>query len=135
MKAARILAIAAVLLCATRLDAQQYFGLNQVQYKHFKWRVLETEHFLVHYYPEEKEGAMAAARMAERAYARLSRVLDHQFREKKPLILFSNRADFGQNNVGGDPGEGTGGFTEPSRLPSLPDSSERGSAPSRARAS
>ena len=115
MKAARMLAIAAVLLCATRLDAQQYFGLNQVQYKHFNWRVLETEHFLVHYYPEEKEGAMAAARMAERAYARLSRVLDHQFREKKPLILFSNRADFGQNNVGGDPGEGTGGFTEPSR--------------------
>jgi Tol biopolymer transport system component len=115
MKAARMLAIAALLLCATRLDAQQYFGLNQVQYKHFDWRVLETEHFLVHYYPEEKEGAMATARMAERAYARLSRVLDHQFREKKPIILFSNRADFGQNNVGGDPGEGTGGFTEPSR--------------------
>lgn len=115
MKAARILAIAAVLLCATRLDAQQYFGLNQVQYKHFDWRVLETEHFLVHYYPEEKAGAMAAARMAERAYARLSRVLDHQFREKKPIILFSSRADFGQNNITGDPGEGTGGVTEASR--------------------
>ena len=115
MKAARILAITAVLLCATRLDAQQYFGLNQVQYKHFNWRVIETEHFLVHYYPEEKEGAMAAARMAERAYARLSRVLDHQFREKKPIILFSSRADFGQNNITGDPGEGTGGVTEASR--------------------
>jgi Tol biopolymer transport system component len=115
MKAARMLAIAAVLLCATRLDAQQYFGMNQVQYKHFNWRVIETEHFLVHYYPEEKEGAMVAARMAERAYARLSRVLDHQFREKKPIILFSNRADFGQNNVTGDPGEGTGGVTEASR--------------------
>ena len=35
MKAARILATLAVLLCATRLDAQQYFGMNQVQYKHF----------------------------------------------------------------------------------------------------
>ena len=58
---------------------------------------------------------MAAARMAERAYARLSRVLDHQFREKKPIILFSSRADFGQNNVTGDPGEGTGGVTEASR--------------------
>ena len=112
MKAARILAISAVLLCATRLDAQQYFGMNQVQYKHFNWRVIETEHFLVHYYPEEQAGAMDAARMAERSYARLSLVLDHQFREKKPIILFASRAEFGQNNVTGDLGEGTGGVTE-----------------------
>lgn len=115
MKAARILAIAAVLLCATRLDAQQYFGQNQVQYRHFDWRVIETEHFLVHYYPEERAGAMDAARMAERAYARLSRVLDHQFREKKPIIIFASRSEFGQNNVTGDLGEGTSGVTEYAR--------------------
>ena len=53
--------------------------------------------------------------MAERAYARLSRMLDHQFREKKPIMLFSSRTDFGQNNVTGDLGEGTGGVTEASR--------------------
>ena len=112
MKAARILASLAVLLCATRLDAQQYFGMNQVQYKHFHWRVIETEHFLVHYYPEERAGAMDAARLAERSYARLSKILDHQFREKKPIILFASRSEFGQNNVTGDLGEGTGGVTE-----------------------
>ena len=100
------------LFCAARLEAQQYFGMNQVQYKHFDWRVIETEHFLVHYYPEERIAAMDAARMAERSYARLSRILDHQFREKKPIILFANRAHFGQNNVLGDLGEGTGGVTE-----------------------
>ena len=115
MKAARILATLAVLLFATRLDAQQYFGMNQVQYKHFNWRVIETEHFLVHYYPEERAAAMEAARMAERSYARLSKILDHQFREKKPIILFSSRAEFGQNNVTGDLGEGVGGATEPMR--------------------
>jgi hypothetical protein len=115
MKAARILAIAAVLVCATRLDAQQYFGMNQVQYRHFDWRVIETEHWLIHYYPEEKAGAMETARMAERSYARLSRVLDHQFREKKPIVLFASRAEFGQNNVTGDLGEGTGGVTEYAR--------------------
>jgi Tol biopolymer transport system component len=108
----RSLTIAAVLLGGARLDAQQYFGQNQVQYKHFKWRVIETEHFLVHYYPEEKAGAMDAARMAERSYSRLSRILDHQFREKKPIILFDSRATFGQNNVTGDPGEGVSGVTE-----------------------
>ncbi len=95
-----------------RLDAQSYFGQNQVQYDRFRWTVVETEHFLVHYYPEEHAAAMDAARMAERSYARLSRLLNHQFREKKPLILYSSRGDFGQNNVTGDLGEGTGGVTE-----------------------
>lgn len=115
MKAARILASLAVLLCATRLDAQQYFGMNQVQYKHFDWRVIETEHFLVHYYPEERAGAVEAARMAERAYARLSKILDHQFREKKPIILFASRSEFAQSNVLGDLGEGVAGATDPAR--------------------
>jgi Tol biopolymer transport system component len=115
MKAVRALALGVLLLSASRLEAQEYFGQNQVQYKHFKWRVLETEHFLVHYYPEEKAAVTSAARMAERSYARLSRVLGHQFREKKPIILFSSRADFGQNNVTGDLGEGVGGVTESAR--------------------
>jgi hypothetical protein len=99
MKAARVLLFTVALLLGARLDAQQYFGMNQVQYRHFDWQVIETEHWLVHYYPEEKAGAMDAARMAERSYARLSKVLDHQFREKKPLILYASRTDFGQNNI------------------------------------
>ena len=115
MKAARMLTLIVALLFGARLDAQQYFGMNQVQYKHFDWRVIETEHWLVHYYPEERQGAMDAARMAERSYTRLSKVLDHQFREKKPIIIFSSRSEFGQNNVTGDLGEGTGGATEPLR--------------------
>ena len=115
MRLERALAQAALVLVAAgaaRLDAQSYFGQNQVQYDRFKWTVRETEHFLVHFYPEEEVAAMDAARMAERAYARLSRLLNHQFREKKPLILYSSRGDFGQNNVTGDLGEGTGGVTE-----------------------
>ncbi|MEO5902568.1 MAG: hypothetical protein ABIQ55_00995, partial [Gemmatimonadaceae bacterium] len=115
MKVVRALVFAFALVGASRLNAQQYFGQNQVQYKHLKWRVLETEHFLVHYYPGEKQAVTAAARMAERSYARLSKVLGHQFREKKPIILFSSRADFAQNNVTGDLGEGVGGVTESSR--------------------
>src|SRR6476620_1843713 len=115
MKAVRALVFAMAFLGASRLEAQQYFGQNQVQYKHFKWRVLETEHFLVHYYPEERKAVVDAARMAERSYARLSRILGHQFREKKPIILFASRADFGQNNVTGDLGEGVGGVTESQR--------------------
>ncbi len=112
MKTLRVVGFLSVLLFASRANAQQYFGQNQVQYRHFDWRVLETEHFKIHYYPAEQGSVKDVARMAERAYARQSRILDHQFREKKPIILFASRADFGQNNVTGDLGEGTGGVTE-----------------------
>ena len=100
---------------APRASAQEYFGQNQVQYKDFDWQVIETEHFLIHYYPSERQAAMEGARMAERDYTRLSRILGHEFREKKPILFFASRADFGQNNVTGDLGEGTGGVTEPLR--------------------
>ncbi|MGH7636610.1 MAG: hypothetical protein ACREOK_03080, partial [Gemmatimonadaceae bacterium] len=88
--AAAITAALAAMLAATPVvaQAQNYFGQNQVQYDNFDWHVIGTEHFLVYYYPEERQAAMDAARMAERAYARLSRILDHQFREKKPIMLF-----------------------------------------------
>jgi Tol biopolymer transport system component len=115
MKGCRGIAVAALLavsVAARPAGAQGYFGQNQVQYDRFDWNVFGTEHFLVYYYPEERKAAMDAARMAERAYARLSRILDHQFREKKPIMLFASRTDFGQNNVLGDLGEGTGGVTE-----------------------
>jgi Tol biopolymer transport system component len=97
---------------ASPAGAQQYFGQNQVQFDRFDWKVIETAHFTIHYYPEEREGIMDAARMAERSYARLSRLLRHEFREKKPLIIYRSRGDFAQNNILGDLGEGTGGVTE-----------------------
>ena len=51
MRLARALAVAAALAAGSRIEAQGYFGQNQVQYDRFKWKILETEHFLVHYYP------------------------------------------------------------------------------------
>ena len=111
----RWLAAAALATCAVRplgAQAQGGFGQNQVAYRKFDWKVMETEHFLIHYYPEITEATREGARMAERQYARLSRLLKHQFREKKPLIFFASRLGFGQNNITGDLGEGTGGVTD-----------------------
>ena len=107
-----VLAAGAFAGFASSLPGQSYFGQNQVQYDKFDWQVLETEHFQIFYYPAEQRAATDAGRMAERSYARLAIVLGHQFREKKPIMLFSSRTDFGQNNVTGDLGEGTGGVTE-----------------------
>jgi Tol biopolymer transport system component len=92
----------------------QYFGQNKVQYRRLDFAIIQTEHFDVYYHAGEREAALDAARMAERAYARLSRVLNHQYRERQPVILYASHTEFQQNNVT-DIGEGTGGVTEPFR--------------------
>ena len=90
----------------------QYFGQNKVQYSTFDFRIIQTEHFDVYYYPAERTGALDAARMAERWYARLSRILHHQFQGRKPIILYASQSDFQQTNVLDATGEGLGGVTE-----------------------
>ncbi len=108
-----LLAAALFLAAPAQEAAAQYFGRNKVQYDDFDFRVLETEHFDIYYYPEEEQGVRDAARMAERWYTRLSAVLDHEFTERKSIILYADDADFQQTNViGGLVGQGTGGVTE-----------------------
>src|SRR5438270_6798961 len=92
--------------------AAQYFGQNKVQYRNFNFQSIQTEHFDIYYYPDERGGALDAARMAERAYARLSRILHHQFQSRKPIILYASQSDFQQTNVVDASGEGLGGVTE-----------------------
>jgi Tol biopolymer transport system component len=108
---------APALLCfllAPGLLSAQYFGRNKVQYSSFDFKVIQTEHFDVYYYEQERVAAMDAARMAERGYARLSKILNHDFRERKPIILYASHSDFQQTNAlgGQGPGEGTGGVTD-----------------------
>jgi hypothetical protein len=106
-------AVGGLALLAPAAGAQYtVFGQNQVQYKKFDWRVKKTEHFDVHYYKGMEQGAAIAARMAERSYARLSRLMGYQFKDRKPIIVFASRGDFAQNNVTGDLGEQTGGVTD-----------------------
>ncbi len=92
----------------------QYFGQNKVQYRKFDFQILKTEHFDIHFYPEARQAAFDAGRMAERSYAILSKVLRHEYRERKPIILYASHSDFQQTNaLGGEsPGEGTGGVTD-----------------------
>lgn len=91
----------------------QYFGRNKVQYEFRRFRVLETEHFEIHYYPEMEEAARDAARMAERWYERLARLFQHEFVSRKPIILYADHPDFQQTNaIPSMISEGTGGVTE-----------------------
>jgi len=91
----------------------QYFGRNKVQYDDFDFKILRTEHFDFHYYPVEEEAVEDAARMGERWYERFARTFQHEFEDKKPVILYANHPDFQQTNtLSGFISEGTGGVTE-----------------------
>src|SRR4051812_2583903 len=87
---------AVLLLCliGPGLAQAQYFGRNRVQYSSFDFKIIQTEHFDVYYYERERVAAMDAARMAERSYARLSKVLNHDFRERKPTFYSPSHRTF-----------------------------------------
>src|SRR5881397_207082 len=107
-----LILVAITLLATPARSGAQYFGQNKVQYRSFNFQSIQTEHFDIYYYPDERGGALDAARMAERAYARLSRILHHQFGSRKPIILYASQSDFQQTNVVDASGEGLGGVTE-----------------------
>jgi len=103
----------AILAFAPPVAEAQYFGRNKVQYDRFDFRVLQTPHFDIHFYPEAADAIEDAARMAERWYERFARAFQHEFEERKPLILYANHPDFQQTNtLRGTIGEGVGGVTE-----------------------
>jgi Tol biopolymer transport system component len=94
----------------------QHFGRNKVEYVDFEFRVFETEHFAVYHYRSEEPAARIVARLAERWYARLSRVLEHTLDSRQALILYGSQPEFAQTNVvDGFLGEGIGGVTESAR--------------------
>jgi len=105
-------ALAVLPLFSSRASAQ-FFGQNKVHYKNFHWRVLRTQHFDIHYYQGTEAAVNDAALFAERAYQRLSRVLNHQIHARVPLVLYASHTDFEQTNITPELlGIGTGGVTE-----------------------
>jgi Tol biopolymer transport system component len=98
---------------AARPAAAQYFGQNKVQYDTFDFRVLQTPHFDIYYYPSEADAAAMVGRMAERWNARLSTLLTHQLRGRQTVVLYGSHPEFEQTNVvEGLIDEATGGVTE-----------------------
>ncbi|MBV9109821.1 MAG: PD40 domain-containing protein, partial [Gemmatimonadetes bacterium] len=105
-------ALALSALAAPQAHAQ-YFGQNKVQYRTFDFHVLRSPHFDIYFYPEEEAAARDASRMAERWYARYSRILNHEFEARQPVIVYGSHPEFQQTAaLQGDISEGTGGVTE-----------------------
>lgn len=110
--------LSACLLCCVRSDTyaqynQSFFGTNKVHYTEFKWKILETEHFEIYYYPEMQELAERAAGLAEQQYLELQTRLNHSLIKKVPMIIFSSHLYFQQTNTTPyELPEGVGGFFE-----------------------
>jgi len=103
-----------LVVASVAVDASaQYFGRNKVTWEQFDFEVIHTEHFDIYHYPESAASVHDFGRMAERWYARHSDLLDHEFAERKPIVLYADDTDFQQTNViSGTIGQGTGGVTE-----------------------
>ncbi len=103
-----------LLLAMAPVDAgAQYFGRNKVEYSNFDFRILATKHFDVYYYEREAPAAELAAQLAERWYARFSKILGHELRKRQPLVLYGSQAEFAQTNVvSGLLPDSVGGVTE-----------------------
>lgn len=102
---------AAFLLPLVPAAQAQYFGRNKVRYDNFDFRILETEHFDLYYDEGMETAAQDVGRMAERWYTRLSTILNHEYDERKAIVLYADDADFRQTNIA-NIGEGTQGVTE-----------------------
>jgi len=105
--------VAASLSFLAQPAGAQYFGRNKVLYNQFDFRVMKTEHFDVYFYADEQQVVEIAARMAERWYSRLARILRHELRKRQPLIIYTSHPHFEQTTtIQENITEGTGGFTE-----------------------
>ena len=93
------LAAVGVLAGSPSSAAGQYFGRNKVQYESFDFQVLKTEHFDIYHYPEEDVAIEHLVLMAERWYARLSRLLNHDLSTRQPLIMYASAPHFRQTNT------------------------------------
>ena len=101
-------------LCFSNLALSQfYFGRNKINYEHFSWSILESEHFNIYFYQEEEHIAAMAQEIAEEAFDEFEIKFNLTIDRAIPLIVYSNPIHFQQTNV--IPAllpEGVGGFFE-----------------------
>lgn len=107
-------ALAAVLASLPAAARAQYpFGKNKVLYAPKDWKVLETAHVEIYFYPDERPVAEFIAGLADETYREFSRFLRVEFDRRIPVILYGTHHDFRETNV--TPylvSESTAGFTE-----------------------
>ena len=89
-------------------------GKNKIKRDQFNWKIYQTEHFKIYFYPEEEHLLESVANMCEAAYRDVSDKLQHQLKTPVPFVMFKTHEEFEQTNV--FPGflpRAVAGFSEP----------------------
>ncbi|MFN3850296.1 MAG: tolB protein precursor [Spirosomataceae bacterium] len=91
----------------------QYFGQNKPRYKTFGFKVLQSPHYELYHYFDNKETPNKLLINSEHWYKIHQDVFKLSFIKPNPLIIYKNHPDFQETTaIGGQIGEGTGGVTE-----------------------
>jgi hypothetical protein len=90
-----------LLLCAAALSAQYsfYYGKNKIVRQAFPWKYVETKNFRIYHYIDDQELLGRVAREAEKAYEKLSSLLNVAIEEKTPIIFYNKQTDLEQTNL------------------------------------
>ncbi len=95
-------AIALVFLfCAALLPGQYsyYYGKNKIVRTPFPWKYVETKNFRIFHYIADQELLRRVAVEAEKAYGKLSTLLNVTIEEKTPIIFYDKQTDLEQTNL------------------------------------
>ena len=121
------LVIATVVGGYSQLRAQTpffpYHGKNFIHYDTFDWKIYQTEHYEIFYYPAIERHLERIAGYAESAYEKISADLTHELHFKIPLVLFKTHSEFEQQNIAPPEvsSEGVAAFAESERNRTSPD--------------
>ncbi len=95
-----ILFIITLIFVSSTIGAQYfYYGKNKVRRTKFDWQYIETDHFNVYYYTEDKALIKTIAAAAEHYFTLISDFLNTKPEEKIPVIFYNTHIDFEQTNL------------------------------------
>ena len=77
----------------------QGIGKNKVQYRNFDWKYLQSSHFDIYYYGDDRKLAEFTADVAESTYVSLRRNLQYDIEKRIPILVYNSHNDFEQTNV------------------------------------
>ena len=91
----------------------QYFGQNKPSYRVFDYKVYQTPDFEIYHYWQNDSVLNLMAARAEAWYRQHRRVFPDTVKQRNPLFIYENHAEFQQTTAVSDMlGESTGGVTE-----------------------
>ncbi len=90
-----------LMLWAAALPAQysMFYGKNKIVRQAFPWKYADTKNFRIYHYIDDPELLNRVAVEAEKAYEKLSSLLNMTIEERTPIIFYNKQTDLEQTNL------------------------------------